>query len=237
LHSDREWIPITFTAQAAVIIKEVIMRINKFRKLLIALAIGFVTMIGAESAAAQNSTEEYREWQAAQRRAQEEYQDYLRTRSTRDYRDWQQAQRVAQQEYADYRRIAGYDNRYTNRRGGSRYYRVYRDGRYYQTDYRGAELLRQAVNRGYQQGYNAGVRDRRYGRGDDYYYNNSVYRSGTIGYRSYVARDQYQYYFQQGFQRGYQDGYNSTRRYGYRSGAGWNILGSVLNSILNITDN
>lgn len=213
------------------------MKLKMIRKTILASAVGVVALIGIDSASAQNPTDEYREWQAAQRRAQEEYQDYLRSRSQRDYRDWQQAQRMAQQEYSEYRRIAGYGNRYTNRMGGSRYYRVYRDGRYYQTDNRGAELLRQAVNRGYQQGYNAGVRDRRYGRGDEYYYNNSMYRNGSFGYRTYVARDQYQYYFQQGFQRGYEDGYNSTRRYGYRSGSSWNILGSVLNSVLNITQN
>src|ERR1043165_6771407 len=32
-------------------------------------------------------------------------------------------------------------------------YRVYRNGSYYQTDRRGADLLKQAVNAGYQQGF------------------------------------------------------------------------------------
>src|SRR5262245_17816829 len=41
-------------------------------------------------------------------------------------------------------------------------YRIYRNGSYYQTDYRGAELLRLAVNEGYRQGYQQGSRDRRY---------------------------------------------------------------------------
>src|SRR5687768_14483269 len=36
-------------------------------------------------------------------------------------------------------------------------YRVYRNGSYYQTDHRGAELLRQAVNQGYNQGYRQGM--------------------------------------------------------------------------------
>ena len=211
------------------------MKLNMIRKTMIASALGVITLIGVGTASAQNPNEEYREWQAAQRRAQEEYEDYLRTRSQRDYRDWQQAQRQAQMEYADYRRVAGSANRYTNRRGGSNWYRINRGGSYYETDQRGVELLRQAVNRGYQQGYNAGLRDRRYGRSDDNYYNDNVYRSGTFGYQTYVTRDQYQYYFQQGFQRGYQDGYNSTQRYGYRSGSSWNVLGNVLNSILQIT--
>ncbi len=116
-----------------------------------------------------------------------------------------------------------------------RYYRVYRGGSYYQTDYRGAELLRQAVNAGYQQGYRQGQQDRQYRRSGGYYGSN-IYRSGSYGYQSYVDRSQYQYYFQQGFQRGYQDGYNSQMRYGYRSGNAVNIIGSILGAILNIRE-
>lgn len=199
------------------------------------LALGAVLVVGATGVvSAQNYNEEYREWQEAQRRAQEEYRDYLRTRSRSDYRDWQQAQRMAQREYAEYRRTAGSNNRYMNRAGGSRFYRVYGNGSYYQTDYRGAELLRQAVNSGYQQGYRQGQLDARYGRGSDYYGNN-MYRTGTYGYQSYVARDQYQYYFQQGFQRGYEDGFNNQFRYGTRSNSGLSILGNILNGILNIS--
>jgi len=211
------------------------MKLFSFRN----LALGAVLVVGATgvvSAQNYNYNEEYREWQAAQRRAQEEYRDYLRTRSRSDYRDWQEAQRAAQQEYAEYRRTAGYNNRYMNRAGGSRYYRVYRDGRYYETDNRGAELLRRAVNSGYQQGFRQGQLDARYGRGSDYYGNN-MYRTGTYGYQSYVARDQYQYYFQQGFQRGYEDGFNNQYRYGYRTNSGLNILGNILNGILNMSQN
>lgn len=122
-------------------------------------------------------------------------------------------------------------------KAAQRYYRVYRGGSYYQTDYRGAELLRQAVNQGYQQGYRQGQQDRQYRRSGGYYGSNT-YRSGTYGYQSYVDRSQYQYYFQQGFQRGYQDGYNSQMRYGYRSGSSnaVNIIGSILGSILNIRE-
>jgi len=116
-----------------------------------------------------------------------------------------------------------------------RQYRVYRNGAYYQTDYRGAELLRQAVNAGYQQGYRQGQIDRQNRRNGGYYGSN-IYRSGTYGYQSYVDRSQYQYYFQQGFQRGYQDGYNSQIRYGSRAGNTVNILGSILSTILNIRE-
>jgi flagellar biosynthesis/type III secretory pathway protein FliH len=211
------------------------MKFSRLKNVLVGSFLGSFVLIGAVGlASAQNYNEEYREWQAAQRRAQEEYRDYLRTRSRDDYRDWQQAQRVAQQEYAEYRRSAGTNNRYTNRAGGSRFYRINWNGSYYETDSRGAELLRQAVNSGYQQGYRQGQLDARYSRSDNYY-GNTVYRSGTYGYQSYVDRNQYQYYFQQGFQRGYEDGFNNQYRYGYRSNNGLNILGTILNGILNIS--
>ena len=215
------------------------MRLSRFGKIAAIGGFGLALLAGVPSAQAQNPNEEYREWQDAQRRAQEEYRDYLRSRSIRDYRDWQQAQRIARQEYNEYQRSTRYgyaDSRYNmpGRRVG--WYRINRGGSYIEVDQRGYNLLQQAVNRGYQQGYAAGVRDRRYGRGDDYYYNDNIYRSGTFGWQSYVTRDQYQYYFQQGFERGYRDGYNSTYRYGYRTNAGAAILGTVLNQILQRID-
>lgn len=162
----------------------------------------------------------------------------------RDYRDWQDAQREAQRQYIEYQRAnqmynAGNGVGYgygRNRNMNRGYYRIYRNGSYYQIDSRGAEMLRQAVNRGYQQGYIEGRRDREYGRRYDYN-DSSVYENSSYGYQSYVARDQYQYYFQQGFQRGYEDGYYSRTRYGYRQGTSMGILGNVLNTILNLSQN
>jgi hypothetical protein len=118
----------------------------------------------------------------------------------------------------------GNSNRNHNR------YRVNRNGRYYNTDQRVAELLRRAVNAGYQQGYQAGLNDRNRRRRSGWN-NNSMYNSGNYGYQTYVDRNQYQYYFQQGFQKGYQDGYNTRNQYGSN---GTNILGSILGQILNI---
>jgi flagellar biosynthesis/type III secretory pathway protein FliH len=138
--------------------------------------------------------------------------------STRDQRERERIERQRERE-------ARQQQRYR--------YRVYRNGSYYTTDNRGAELLRQAVNRGYQQGYNAGRSDRRSGR-SGYYYNSSVYRSGNYGYQRYVDSGQYRYYFQQGFERGYQDGYNSRYQYGYNRNGAVNILGNILQGILNI---
>jgi flagellar biosynthesis/type III secretory pathway protein FliH len=112
-------------------------------------------------------------------------------------------------------------------------YRIYRNGSYYNTDNRGAELLRQAVNRGYQQGLTAGRSDRSGRRGMNWR-NSRVYSSGNYGYQSYVDSSQYRYYFQQGFERGYQDGYNSRYQYGSNNNGTFNILGSILSGILNI---
>ena len=120
-------------------------------------------------------------------------------------------------------------------------YRVYRNGSYYQTDYRGAELLRSAVNEGYRQGFQAGRSDRSNQRNISWS-NSNVYRTGSFGYQSYVTRSQYQYYFRQGFQRGYQDGSNSRYQDGYdgqyefgsNQNGSLNILGTILNTVLNI---
>jgi flagellar biosynthesis/type III secretory pathway protein FliH len=109
-------------------------------------------------------------------------------------------------------------------------YRVYRNGSYYNTDDRGAQLLRQAVNNGYQQGFRAGQNDAS-GRSRYNYNRQNMYRNGNYGYQSYVDRNQYRYYFQQGFQRGYEDGYYRRNQYG---NSGTNILSSILSTILNI---
>ncbi|MEO5858098.1 MAG: hypothetical protein ABIR33_04030 [Pyrinomonadaceae bacterium] len=219
------------------------MKLGKFGKSLAVGSFAVAMLAGAQTVTAQNTTREYRDWQQAQRQAQQEQRVYQRTRSARDYRDWQQAQRRAQQEYAEYQRSLQRGNTYgrtvygnvnTGRQAG--FYRINRGGTYYNVDQRQYQLLQNAVNQGYQQGFNAGTRDRGYNRNESYYSNDSVYRSGTYGYQSYVARDQYQYYFQQGFQRGYQDGINSRYQYGYRTNNGLSILGNVLGSILQLVD-
>lgn len=132
----------------------------------------------------------------------------------------------------------GNANANTNRDGR---YRIYRNGAYYNTNGQGVELLRQAVNEGYRQGFEAGRNDRNSRRRGDWS-TSSVYRTGTVGYQTYVNRSQYQYYFRQGFQRGYQDGsnsqyatdYNGDYQYGSRQGGALNILNTILGSILNI---
>lgn len=120
-------------------------------------------------------------------------------------------------------------------------YRANRNGTWYTTDNRGADLLRQAVNEGYRQGFAAGRSDRN-GRRRSSWTNSNVYRTGTYGYQSGVNQSQYQYYFRQGFQRGYQDGtnsqyqdgYNGDFQYGTNNGGTLNILGTILNQVLNL---
>ena len=201
------------------------------RKLLMTLGCGSLISFAVSTVSAQ-ARDEYNDWRRAQQEAQREYREYLRTRDRDDYRDWQRAQREAQREHREYVRERR-DDRWDDRR--SQRYRVYRDGRYYNYDNQGVNRLRQAVNLGYQQGYRDGQQDRRYGRWMNPN-DSSIYRRATFGYAGYVDRNQYQYYFQQGFRRGYEDGYYNTSRYGYRSGNTFNILGSFLNTILNVVD-
>ena len=111
-------------------------------------------------------------------------------------------------------------------------YRYSRGGSYYETNQYGANLLRQAVNYGYEEGFRAGEADRqdRWG----YNYEDSyAYRDANYGYGGYyVERDDYNYYFREGFRRGYEDGYYSRNKYGRRSNGKYVILGAVVGTIL-----
>ena len=137
------------------------MKLFSVKNLALASAVGIFTLAGADQVVAQ-SQREYRDYQQAQRKAERERQQYLRTRSPRDYREWQRAQREAQEELREYRSEVRDDRRDWNRNNNrSRAYRLYRNGQYYNIDERGANLLRQAVNSGYQQGYQQRQADRR----------------------------------------------------------------------------
>jgi len=113
-------------------------------------------------------------------------------------------------------------------------YRYQLNGTYHETNQYGVDMLRQAVNNGYRQGYQAGVADRQdHWRFD--YRNSPAYREATLGYSgSYVDLDDYSYYFRQGFQRGYEDGYYSRTRYGSGSNGTVSILANVLSGILGL---
>ena len=114
-------------------------------------------------------------------------------------------------------------------------YRYNRGGSYYYTSQYGAQMLRNALNNGYEEGFYAGQADRNDGWNLDY--NNSYgYQDASVGYDSYyVGMDDYQYYFRQGFQCGYEDGYYGRNRYGNYSNGRYSILGSIIGNILNIS--
>lgn len=197
------------------------MKVLNFKNLAGVLVLSLIAMFGAGQIANAQGNRNNDQKQQEKIRKQQEKLDKQRIKDE-------------QKRQADLNRRnsqAGYYN--INVRPQVNRYRVNRNGSYYDTDQRGAELLRQAVNEGYRQGYATGRADRDSRRGSSWTGSN-IYQSGTYGYQSYVDQSQYQYYFRQGFQRGYQDGYNSRYRYGSNNGGTLNILGTILSAILNI---
>ena len=113
-------------------------------------------------------------------------------------------------------------------------YRYSRAGTYYQTNRYGADLLRQAVNYGYEQGFRAGDADRQ-DRWNDGYESGFAYQDANYGYGGrYVDQDTYNHYFREGYRRGYEDGYNQRHEYGHRSNSNTAliVLASVLAGII-----
>lgn len=186
-----------------------------------------VLTFGAASAGAQTRRQVERQQQKVEKQQQKIDKQREKLERQRD--------RLAEQRQREREEQIRLENMRNNRNayGNNNRYRVYRNGGYYQTDNRGAELLRQAVNRGYQEGYRAGQTDRSGRRRADYN-GSSIYRSGNYGYQSYVDASQYQYYFREGFRRGYEDGYNSRSQYGSNYNGNLNILGTILQQVLNI---
>ncbi len=166
----------------------------------------------------------------------------------------QQANRNAQYRYqqAYYQRLLAQQARVNNQRydyNSNPYfyspdtYRYSFGGRNYTTNQYGADLLRQAVNYGYQEGLRAGHADRT-DRSNSDYRNSYAYQDASYGYDNYyVDRPEYNHYFREGFQRGYNDGYGSRSQYGnyssnypgsYSSNGTASILQTVLTTILNM---
>jgi len=93
-------------------------------------------------------------------------------------------------------------------------YRYARGGRFYQTNQYGADLLRQGVNYGYEEGLQAGQADQEDHWGGAGYQDSYAYQDASYGYNGcYVDQSEYSYYFREGFRRGYEDGYNSRSQY------------------------
>lgn len=113
-------------------------------------------------------------------------------------------------------------------------YRYHRGDAYYETNQYGADLLRQAVNYGYQEGFRAGAADRedrwRADYRDCYAYQDANY--GYSGY--YVDQADYNYYFREGFRRGYGDGYSSRYEYGRYSNGSYIMLDAIVSQVLSL---
>jgi len=111
-------------------------------------------------------------------------------------------------------------------------YRYSRGGRYYETNQYGLDLLRQAVNYGYEEGFRAGRADRE-DRWPSSYRDCYAYQDANYGYSGfYVDRDDYNHYFREGFRRGYEDGYDRRYRYGAVSNGKVGILAGILADIV-----
>jgi hypothetical protein len=111
-------------------------------------------------------------------------------------------------------------------------YRYYRGTQYYETNEYGADMLRSAVNHGYEEGFETGRADL----ADHWrfsYQESYGYRDANYGYSGfYVDRDNYNYYFREGFRRGYDDAYYGRHQYGEHMGDHYVVQPPVLSVIL-----
>jgi hypothetical protein len=113
-------------------------------------------------------------------------------------------------------------------------YRYSRGGRYYQTNQYGVDMLRQAVNYGYEGGVRAGQADRE-DRARFSYRDSYAYQDASYGYNGYhVDLNEYRYYFREGFNRGYQDGYYGRFQYGRNTNGAFSLLGNILLQVFNV---
>jgi len=195
--------------------------------------------------------QQQRQWQEQQQRQANDYRRHLDGQQSTALRIVQNLrhqnrneQYRSQQRYYD--RMNQQRRYYNNNRNNDYYrgsyqyspiiYRYNRGGSYYYANRYQADLMRQAINYGYEEGYYAGRADRmdRWGFNyrDAYAYQDANY--GYSGY--YVDRGTYNYYFRQGFSRGYDDGYYSRYRYGRQYNDGYSLNDSVFRLILNFSN-
>jgi multidrug efflux pump subunit AcrA (membrane-fusion protein) len=237
------------------------MKVNILRRVSVAVGISGVLLMGMSiSTNAQNNgnrqQREQRDQEDQQRRQQRiNEQEQRQTQYRQQLPDYQRQGRERGQQLQEQKRIAQYRyqqqyaaraqqiriqnersysinrNAYSNAPSNFRYSR---NGSYRETNQYGANMLRQAVNYGYQQGLRAGQADRQ-DRWQSNYQESYGYKDGNYGYSGhYVDQGEYNYYFAKGFRRGYEDGYNTRTQYGSYSSGGGSILGNVLSAILNL---
>jgi hypothetical protein len=113
-------------------------------------------------------------------------------------------------------------------------YRYTINGQTRRTNRYGADVLRQAINYGYDQGYRAGEADR-LDRWKYKYQDAFAYRDANYGYSGrYVSQSDYNYYFRQGFRRGYEDAYYRRAKYGRRSSGRTTVFSLTISGILKL---
>ena len=152
-------------------------------------------------------------------------------------RERRQAQRserrILAQQASDVERIEQFREEQRIKNQNNRY-RITHEGRDYEMNYDGSELLKQSLNSGYQQGYQAGKEDHKAKRGEAFS-ESLIYQNATTDYQSDVVDlNLYQYYFREGFQRGYADGYKNQKQYGKSTNGIRFISDTISQEILNI---
>ncbi|WP_140908627.1 hypothetical protein [Cognatiluteimonas lumbrici] len=170
--------------------------------------------------------------QASQRAHQQRIRSQQQARAQHQARQraYQQRLRAEQARQAAQRRAYYYSRHYSP--GTS--YRYNYGGRWYSTSHYGADVLRAAVQRGYQEGLRAGRSDR-YDRWGYDHRRSRIWIDGSHGFGGrYVSRADYAHYFRQGFQRGYEDGFYGRGRYGSYVNGEAIIIQAVLEAILGL---
>ena len=195
---------------------------------------------------------EQRQWQEQQQRQASDYRRHLDGQQPTALRIVQNLrhqnrneQYRSQQRYYDrmnqQRRNYGNDRHDDYYRGSYQnspvIYRYNRGGSYYYANRYQADLMRQAINYGYEEGYYAGRADRMDRWGFNYR-DAYAYQDANFGYSGYyVDRGTYNYYFRQGFSRGYDDGYYSRYRYGrHNNNNNYSMNDSIFRLILNFSN-
>lgn len=176
-----------------------------------------------------------RELQSRQR----DHDDQIeRARQAQQQEQLDRARRAQQEEQLEQARRRAELNRAYDRDRDDRLgvYRYNMGGVYRETNQYGVDVLRRALDLGYQQGYRAGQIDRRDGAPADFR-RAFDFENGDYGFTgSYVPQSDYSYYFREGFQRGYDDAYWSRARYGTFSNGNPSILGSIVAGILGLAE-
>lgn len=180
------------------------MKLNNVKKAIITSTLGIATLLGTGLIANAQSRDRnekypsqvYNQNQRMEMEKQRQYEEQTRIE--------QQRQEQLRMQYERNRKPWEKNVRY----------KVYQNGRFIFTDARGLEMLKQAVIRGYEEGFKNGQIDRK-NRRRGMFNKSSIYRNGNIGFQKGIDMKQYQFFFQKGFSEGYEDGFNTRKFRGW----------------------